>query len=43
MRKDVVPDNTRAHLAPVPPQKLMEKIIDKIAPGDDDWKKPPTR
>jgi hypothetical protein len=40
VRKDVALDNARAHLAPLPPQKLMQKIIDKIAPGDDDWKKP---
>jgi hypothetical protein len=40
VRKDVGSDNTQAHLAPLPPQKLMEKIIDKIAPEDDEWKKP---
>ncbi|APE14005.1 hypothetical protein BOH72_00935 [Mycobacterium sp. WY10] len=40
VRTDVGRDNTQVHLAPLPSQKLMEKIIDKIAPEDDDWKKP---
>lgn len=43
IRKDVGIDNTQTHLAPLPPQEKVQKIIDIIQPEDPDWKKPPQR
>lgn len=40
VRHDVGEDNRQVHPLPLPPQKLIENIIDRIAPEDPDWKDP---
>lgn len=40
VRKDVGADNRQVHPMPLPPQKLIEKIIDLIVWEDPDWKDP---
>lgn len=40
VRKDVGADNRQVHPMPLPPKKLIDEIIDRIAPEDPDWKDP---
>ena len=40
VRADVGFDNRQVHPLPLPPPKLIKKIIDRLIPEDKGWKKP---